>query len=228
MTDFQKFVQRTEAFDATYGASNISTTAVHPDISGRNTNIECMGSNEARKMEDEGATTLTTDNYPGVSVRAFTKARRNAYVEWMESNEAREENTGNTAAIAEYSKYRTVLEKLRAWHEWDTTRRKSLTSFVLSMLGLRRRPVCPSEDDLYELALFHFPLCAHIKARICDFHIGGVTTFEQSVDKIEKGMAPGILPCSKPLTPLQSGPRNRTGLSFVGCRFHEVHFVTYS
>lgn len=189
MTDFRRYVERTKAFDAAYDPSNASETAIYPGMSRGNADIDGMESSKTSEKKKEGGRTATAAEYPGVSVRTLFGDRRNAYVEWMRSKEARRnEDKRDTAATAEYSKYRTVLSRLRAWHEWDKARRKSLTSFILSSLGLRRRPLCPSEDELFDLALFHFPLQRELKARVSDFGPEKVFTFEQSLDEIQKGM----------------------------------------
>lgn len=52
--------------------------------------------------------------------------------------------------------HRGVLRRLKAWHQWDTDRYKSLSKFLMSKVGFPKRPIRPSRDHLFWLATYFF------------------------------------------------------------------------
>ena len=67
--------------------------------------------------------------------------------------------------------HRQVLEKLRAWRDWEKAPQGSLLSFPRKKL-LSKRPPRPGSEDLQSLAKFFFPPRGSLKASICDFGPG--------------------------------------------------------
>ena len=81
---------------------------------------------------------------------------------------------------------RNVLNKLRAWHQWDVAGDNSiLASFRKKFFS--KRPLCPSEGEVESLAKYYFPPRGSVKASICDFgHAEVPHLFQrQDVDIIE-------------------------------------------
>ena len=66
---------------------------------------------------------------------------------------------------------RAVLQKLKAWHKWDTNRYRSLGIFLLSKVGFPKRPICLTNTEFLSLATFLFPQCHSLKMVACDFGI---------------------------------------------------------
>lgn len=64
---------------------------------------------------------------------------------------------------------RVVLARLRAWHQWEIYRRKSLLKYLLSKPGCLRRPRCPDDADLVSLGTYFFPDRNLLKVTVCDF-----------------------------------------------------------
>ena len=73
---------------------------------------------------------------------------------------------------------RAVLQKLKAWHQWDTDRYRSLGNFLLSKVGFPKRPFCPTTTELLSLATFFFPQRHSLKVVVCDFGMDGVNREE--------------------------------------------------
>ena len=66
---------------------------------------------------------------------------------------------------------REVLDKLRAWYQWDRTRDRSvLASFQRKIFS--KRPSRPSEREVEGLAKYFFPPRGSVRASICDFGHG--------------------------------------------------------
>ena len=72
---------------------------------------------------------------------------------------------------------RGVLKKLKAWHQWDLDRYKSLSRFLMSKAGFPRRPIRPTPDQLSSLTAYFFPPRSSLRVIICDF---GEERFERS------------------------------------------------
>lgn len=67
---------------------------------------------------------------------------------------------------------RAVLKRLKAWHQWEIDRYKSLGKFLISKAGFPKRPICPSNDELLSLATYFFPPRWSLKVVVCDFGDG--------------------------------------------------------
>lgn len=89
------------------------------------------------------------------------------------------------ATSAELRRHRATLKRLQTWYQWDETRRSSPMEYMLSNVGIRRRPACPDEQELLSLALYYFPPRAELKAIVCDFGDGKFHRFERSLGGIE-------------------------------------------
>ena len=85
-----------------------------------------------------------------------------------------EKDSGNTALEVQ----RAVLQKLKAWHQWDTDRYRSLGNFLSSKVGFPKRPICPTNTELLSLATFFFPQRHSLKVVVCDFGKNGVNREE--------------------------------------------------
>ena len=73
---------------------------------------------------------------------------------------------------------RAVLQRLKAWYQWDTDRYRSMGSFLLSKAGFPKRPICPTNTELLSLATFFFPQRHSLKVIVCDFSRNGVNREE--------------------------------------------------
>lgn len=69
---------------------------------------------------------------------------------------------------AEFEAQRSVLRRLRIWHEWDENLRRSPIHYFLSFI-LPNKPSCPSDAELLSLTTYFFPLRANLKVTVCDF-----------------------------------------------------------
>ncbi|KAL6714173.1 hypothetical protein ACLMJK_008667 [Lecanora helva] len=74
-------------------------------------------------------------------------------------------------AINELDEVRRILEDLRSWKNWETRRRQSLRSYLLSKI-FPIRPPCPPPNELRRLARFFFPPRASLRATVCDYGEG--------------------------------------------------------
>ncbi len=81
---------------------------------------------------------------------------------------------------------RAVLRKLKAWHQWDTNRYKSLGNWLMSKAGLPKRPICPSKRELLSLSEYFFPLRRSLKIIVCDIGEGRLESFEADILDVEK------------------------------------------
>ena len=81
---------------------------------------------------------------------------------------------------------RAVLKRLKAWHQWDTDRYKSLGNFLMSKAGFPKRPICPSDDQLVSLARHFFPPRWSLKVVVCDFGDGRFERCETNLLNVEK------------------------------------------
>ena len=96
----------------------------------------------------------------------------------QEEAEARRERSERLAsAQVQLDQQRWVLSRLKAWHDWDENRHKSLRNFLLSKIGYPRRPNRPNNHELIRLALYFFPPRAKLKVIVCDY---GDNRFERS------------------------------------------------
>lgn len=86
----------------------------------------------------------------------------------------------------ELNSQRAVLKRLKAWQQWDTDRYKSLGSFLMSKAGFPKRPICPSDDQLFSLARHFFPPRWSLKVVVCDFGGGRFERCETELLNVEK------------------------------------------
>ncbi|KAL9045450.1 MAG: hypothetical protein Q9214_001504 [Letrouitia sp. 1 TL-2023] len=70
---------------------------------------------------------------------------------------ARERKSRGEAAQQEAARHHGVLQRLKAWHQWETQHYSSLSAFLLSTIGYPRRPDRPGDSELKQLATFYFP-----------------------------------------------------------------------
>ena len=90
-------------------------------------------------------------------------------------------------AQEELKQQQQVLSRLKAWHDWDENRRKSLRNFILSKIGYPRWPSLPSRDELTQLILYYFPPRAKLKVVICDYGQDRFERFEVELGDFESG-----------------------------------------
>ena len=81
-------------------------------------------------------------------------------------------------------KHREVLKQLRAWRDWDTSRRASFRLFLLSKI-YPNRPLCPPKKKLQALAEYFFPPRLVLNVSICDFGNGRFERHDTNVEKME-------------------------------------------
>lgn len=91
-------------------------------------------------------------------------------------------------AKVQLERQREVLGRLKAWHDWDENRHKSLRNFLLSKVGYPRRPSRPGYSELIELAFYCFLPPATLEVIICDYGHDRFNRFEVELGKIESGM----------------------------------------
>ena len=91
-------------------------------------------------------------------------------------------------AMSQLERQREVLSRLKAWHDWDENRHKSLKKFLLSKAGYPRRPPRPSAEQLVNLSLYYFPLRTRLEVIICDYGHDRFDRSELELGKIENGM----------------------------------------
>ena len=94
-----------------------------------------------------------------------------------EAEAERERSEQLKSAQVQLEQQRRVLSRLKAWHDWDENRHKSLRNFLLSKIGYPRRPSRPNDSELIQLALYFFPPRAKLKVILCDY---GDNYFERS------------------------------------------------
>ena len=82
---------------------------------------------------------------------------------------------------------RQVLSRLKAWHDWDENRHKSLRNYILSRVGYPRRPSLPGRNELSQLALCYFPPRMKLKVILCDYGPDRFERFEVELGRIESG-----------------------------------------
>lgn len=78
---------------------------------------------------------------------------------------------------------RAVLGRLKAWHQWDTDRYESLSTYLMSKAGFPKRPICPTRDELLSLVTYFFPPRRSLKVVVCDF---GAYRCERSEIRLEE------------------------------------------
>lgn len=83
---------------------------------------------------------------------------------------------------------RRILRRLKAWHDWDENRHKSLRNFLLSKVGYPRRPPRPGNEELRRLAFYYFPPRSKLKVIICDYGDHQFDRFEVELGVIKSGM----------------------------------------
>ena len=83
---------------------------------------------------------------------------------------------------------RKVLSRLKAWHDWDENRHKSLRNYILSKVGYPRRPSLPGRNELSPRALFYFPPRMKLKVILCDYGHDRFDRFEVELGRVESGM----------------------------------------
>ncbi len=80
--------------------------------------------------------------------------------------------TNRQYAEHEADSQRIVLKRLKAWHQWDNDRYKSLRKFLISQAGFLKRPICPTPGQLFSLATYFFPPRWSLRVIVCDFGEG--------------------------------------------------------
>ncbi len=86
------------------------------------------------------------------------------------------------AAEEDLEKHRAVLEQLRAWRDWEKSRRASFRLFLLGKI-YPKRPPRPPKKELQSLKEYFFPPRPVLNVTICDF---GNKRFERHDTNIEK------------------------------------------
>ena len=99
-----------------------------------------------------------------------------------EAKAERERSKQLKSAQVQLEQQRRVLSRLKAWHDWDENRHKSLRNFLLSKIGYPRRPSRPNDSELIQLALYFFPSRAKLKVILCDY---GDNRFERSEEMLD-------------------------------------------
>ena len=84
------------------------------------------------------------------------------------SMRAHKRRSRGQAAQQEVGRHHAVLQRLKAWNNWETERYSSLSAFLLSKIGYPRRPDRPSDSELKQLATFYFPLRSKLEVSIYD------------------------------------------------------------
>ena len=102
------------------------------------------------------------------------------------------------SSIAAWESQRAVLQRLKAWHQWDTDRYTSLGKFLMSKAGFPKRPICPTNTELLSLATFFFPDRHSLKAVVCDFGINDVKREEIDLTDVRQCKCPFRLWCDIP------------------------------
>ena len=92
------------------------------------------------------------------------------------------------SAMLQLRLQRRVLSRLKAWHDWDENRHKSLRNFLLGKVGYPRRPPRPGNDELRQLAFYYFPPRSKLKVIICDYGDHQFDRFEVELGAIKSGM----------------------------------------
>ena len=95
-------------------------------------------------------------------------------------------NSSNAALESQ----RAVLQKLKAWHQWDTDRYTSLGKFLMSKAGFPKRPICPTNTELLSLATFFFPQRHSLKVVVSDFDRNGVNREEVDINDVKHCKCP--------------------------------------
>lgn len=94
------------------------------------------------------------------------------------------EPAGNADAILET--HRVVLRRLKAWHQWETDRYKSLSKFLMSKAGIPKRPIRPTHAQLLSLATYFFPPRRSLKVVVCDFGESRFERFEVDLFNVQQ------------------------------------------
>lgn len=81
---------------------------------------------------------------------------------------AYERKSRGEAAQQEAARHHGVLQRLKAWHQWETQHYSSLSTFLLSTIGYPRRPERPGDSELKQLAMFYFPPRSKLEVSIYD------------------------------------------------------------
>ena len=88
------------------------------------------------------------------------------------------------AAEEDLKKHREVLERLRAWHDWEKSRRASFRLFLLSKI-YPKRPPRPPKKELQSLAKYFFPPRNVLNVTICDFGNGRFGRHDTNIENLE-------------------------------------------
>jgi hypothetical protein len=107
---------------------------------------------------------LDADNYANRFAGGYPKIYVNA-----QPTEGEDELRRRDDSARELQRQREVLKRLKAWHAWDVKRRINPFRFFWTLIGLPKRPACPSHEELLSLATFFFPPRKSLKVSICDF-----------------------------------------------------------
>ncbi len=88
------------------------------------------------------------------------------------------------AAKEDLQKHREVLEQLRAWRDWEKSRRASFRLFLLGKI-YPKRPPRPPKKELQSLAEYFFPPRPVLNVTICDFGDGRFERHDTNIEKLE-------------------------------------------
>ena len=92
---------------------------------------------------------------------------------------------------------RAVLQRLKAWHQWDNDRYTSLGQFLMSKAGFPKRPICPTNIELLSLTTFFFPQRHSLIIVVCDFGRNGVNREEVDLRDVRQCKCPFRSWCNK-------------------------------
>lgn len=82
---------------------------------------------------------------------------------------AHERKSRGDVAQQDAARHHSVLQRLKAWHQWETQHYSSLSAFLLGTIGYPRRPDRPGDSELKQLATFYFPPRSRLEVSIYDF-----------------------------------------------------------
>ena len=94
------------------------------------------------------------------------------------------ETAGSANAILET--HRAVLSRLKAWHQWEIDRYKSLSKFLMSKAGIPKRPIRPTHAQLLSLATYFFPPRRSLKVVVFDFGGNRFERFEVDLVNVQQ------------------------------------------
>ena len=125
-------------------------------------------------------------------------------------------------AIYVLNTQRAVLQRLKAWDQWDTDRYKSLTKFLMSKAGFPRRPPRPTHAELLSLAKYFFPSRWSLRV-VCDFGKGRFERFEVGLENVQQCESLSCSQCNDSMLIFyKTRRRNQIGRLYGGCLFPKI------